>query len=174
MDLSELIDFADKATEEIAKYSMTFTLSPERLKVEGLCIESLDWAFVKYGLDDIEQVPDDTRGIYAFIVRQPSNVLPPHHYIFYIGIAGRQSNRSIRARYRDYLRPRALMKRSPLVRRMVAYWHTNLFFYFAPIPDEIDSDGLENLERILNGALMPPCSEGDLEVSLKQKRKAFR
>ncbi len=49
---------------------------------------TLTWDSILYGEEEIEKIPDDKRGIYAFIVCHNSNALPPHGYILYIGIAG--------------------------------------------------------------------------------------
>lgn len=56
---------------------------------------------------------------------------------------------------------------------MIGTWHKVLHFYFAPVDDAITSADLEELERQLNSALLPPYSEGDLDAETKSKRKAF-
>jgi hypothetical protein len=92
----------------------------------------------------------------------------------YIGIAGRKSNRSLRERYRDYLNVKKLMKRSARVQRLFGEWNSMLRFYFAPVGDEVSSEQLEQIEKELNGALLPPMSKGDLEADVKQQRDAFQ
>ena len=148
-------------------------LSPSGLKFSPFRVATLAWKHVKYGKDEINEVPDDKRGIYAFVVCEPSAVLPPHGHVLYIGIAGRKSNRSLRARYLDYLNPKKVIKRERIA-YMIGTWHEVLRFYFAPVDDTMTSDDLEELERQLNSALLPPCAEGDLEAKTKAKRKAFR
>jgi hypothetical protein len=91
----------------------------------------------------------------------------------YIGIAGRKSNRPLRARYRDYLNAKSVRKR-PKIARMIGTWHSVLCFFFATVDDDVDSDALEAIEKALNNALMPPFSQGDLDIELKQKRSAFQ
>lgn len=49
-----------------------------------------------------------------------------------------------------------------------------LRFYFAPVGDEVSSEQLEQIEKELNGALLPPMSKGDLEADVKQQRDAFQ
>ena len=173
MDLDSLIDFANEATEEIAKYTVPVILSPEKMMANEHAIEALVWDSVNYGEDELERVPDDKRGIYAFAVCKSNDVLPPHGYILYIGIAGRDSERPLRDRYRDYLNARKVKKRARIA-RMIGTWHQVLRFYFAPIDDDVSSDDLKALEKQLNTALMPPFSEGDLEADTRQKRRAFR
>ncbi len=106
-------------------------------------------------------------------MHHPSPILPPHGYILYIGIAGRDSQRSLRARYRDYLNGKKVIKR-PRIARMIGDWHTVLKFFFAPIEDDVPNDHLLTLERQLNTALMLPFAEGDLEAGTRAKRRAFR
>lgn len=173
MDLDSLIDFANEANEEIAKYTVPVTLSPEKMMVNEHAIETLTWESISYGGEELERVPADKRGIYAFAVCRHSDVLPPHGYVLYIGIAGRDSERTLRDRYKDYLNTRKVKKRARIA-RMIGTWHPVLRFYFAPIDDDVSSNDLQALEKQLNTALIPPFSEGDLDADTKQKRRAFR
>lgn len=172
MNLDSLIDFANEATEEIAKYTVPVILSPEKIVSDNHAIATLAWDSVSYGEEELEKVPADKRGIYAFAVCRNHDVLPPHGYILYIGIAGRDSERSLRDRYKDYLNAKKVMKRARIA-RMIGTWHQVLRFFFAPIDDNVSSDDMKILEKQLNTALMPPFSEGDLEADIKQKRRAF-
>lgn len=172
MDLSSIIDFASQADEEIGKFRIEMILSPEKLSFDAYSVANLNWKSIKYGDAEIDQVPSDKRGIYAFSISQPSQVLPPHGHILYIGIAGRKSNRSLNARYKDYLNPQVVIKRSGIA-KMIGTWHEVLRFHFAPVEDTMTSDELEQLEEHLNTALLPPFSVGDLEADTKKKRRAF-
>ena len=174
VDLTELEDFAAAAAASIARYEVKFVLSPTLMAKDPFSIETLDWDYIPYGEDQIEKVPENNRGIYAFCICQESDVLPIHRYVMYIGIAGRQSNRSLRERYKDYLNAKKLMKRSARVRRLFGEWSSMLRFYFAPVSDEVSSEQLEQIEKELNGALLPPMSKGDLEADVKQQRDAFQ
>lgn len=173
MNLDSLIDFANEATAEIAKFAIPITLSPDKMLAGGYVIPALVWNSISYGNDELDKVPDDRRGVYAFAVCQNDGVLPPHGYILYIGMAGRDSERPLRDRYKDYLNEKKVLKRARIA-RMIGTWHQVLRFFFAPVDDNISSDELKILERQLNTALMPPFSEGDLEAETKQKRRAFK
>lgn len=135
-------------------------------------VECLSWDSISYGDSELNQVPNDRRGVYAFAVCHQSNVLPPHGYVLYIGIAGRNSDRSLRERYRDYLTPGRLSKRDG-IKAMIGRWHEVLRFFFAPVGDDFSSDDLQKLERQLNTALIPPYSVRDMDADVKRKRKAF-
>ena len=149
------------------------TLSPTGLKFSPFRVGKLAWQRVKYGnKTEVDKVPDNKRGVYAFAVCEPSDVLPPHGHVLYIGIAGRKSKRSLRARYKDYLNPKVVIKRERIA-YMIGTWHEVLYFFFAPVDDAMTSDDLEELEKQLNSALLPPYSEGDLDAETKSKRKAF-
>lgn len=173
MDLSSITDFVNQANDEIGKFQVTMILSPEKLAFSLFNVSNLTWDSVKYGRADIDRIPKDKRGIYAFSICHPSQVLPPHGHILYIGIAGRNSNRSLRARYNDYLNQRKVIKRERIA-RMIGTWHAVLRFHFAPIDESMTSEQLEQLEKDLNTALLPPFSEGDLAADTKKKRRAFR
>ncbi|MFZ5697236.1 MAG: hypothetical protein ACOY9J_00670 [Pseudomonadota bacterium] len=173
MDLTDVIDFADQADKEIGKYRVDFSISPALLTSNTYPIPALNWQSIKYGEAEIDQVPADRRGVYAFSICHPSAVLPPHGYVLYIGIAGRKSDRSLNSRYRDYLSKSSLLKRARIA-RMIANWHEVLRFNFAPVENSVTSEQLEELEAQLNTAMLPPFSEGDLQADIKMKRRAFR
>ena len=132
MDLTDVIDFAGRVSSEIVSYAPPIVLNPTRLQAHPFVVASLPWNSVNYGDAGLAQVPDDKRGIYAFAVRIEDDVFPPHGYILYIGIAGRNSNRSLRARYKDYLNPKKVLKRERIA-RMIGTWHPVLQFLFAPV-----------------------------------------
>ena len=110
MNLDLLVDFVNEATEEIAKYQHKFTLSSPNIRANQFVVPFLKWDSIRFGDAEKCKVPNDKRGIYAFAVCQLSDVLPPHGYILYIGIAGRDSNRSLRERYEDYLNEKKVIK----------------------------------------------------------------
>ncbi len=173
MDLESLTDFANEAAEEINKYTVPVTLSPDKMMANEFAIEALAWDSISYGEEELGRVPADKRGIYAFAISSTNDVFPPHGYVLYIGIAGRDSKRPLRERYKDYLNAKKVLKRARIA-RMIGTWHQVLRFYFAPIDDDVSSDDLQALEKQLNTALLPPFSEGDIDADIKQKRKAFR
>ena len=167
----ELADFVNVSAERL-KYRIPVNLEPNRLIAADSDLQPLAWQSIPYGPDEIHKVPDDKRGIYAFAVSYPSDVLPPHGYILYIGMAGRDSNRSLRARYRDYLNRKAVRKR-PQIARMIVCWRPILRFWFAPVEDTVTPADLQNIELCLNTAFMPPLSINDMDAETKQQRRAF-
>lgn len=173
MDLSQVIDFVGQADKEIGKFRIEFAISTPNLLATSFVLPGLSWQSIKYGESEIDLVPADKRGIYAFVISHSNAVLPPHGYVMYIGIAGRKSTRSLKARYKDYLDPKKVVKRERIA-RMIANWQEVLRFYFAPVDSSITSEQLEKMEAQLNTAMLPPCSDGDLEADTKRKRRAFR
>jgi hypothetical protein len=57
---------------------------------------------------------------------------------------------------------------------MISIWRPVLRFYFASVGPEVTSDELEELEKSVNGALLPPLSIRDIEATIKTKKRAFR
>ena len=174
MNLDLIFDFANQASDEIGKFTVPMTLSPQKLMADASEFEELEWNSVAYGKDELERVPNDKRGVYAFVVCQQQSILPPHGYVLYIGIAGRNSNRPLRERYGDYLNEKKILKRSARIIRMIGNWHQVLRLYFATVDDHVSTEELQKIELHLNTALMPWASEGDLDADTKQKRRAFR
>lgn len=173
MSYEQLEDFADEANNLINKFTIEFTLSPKLMLSDNYCFDILAWESVKFGEEEVNRVPNDKRGIYAFIVTIESDTLPPNSYVLYIGIAGKNSKRSLRERYRDYLNERKVMIRGGRVARMIGCWHNVLRYYFVPVDEAISSEKLQELELQLNSALLPPCSRGDLKAEIKNYRRAF-
>ena len=167
----ELDDFVNAAAEPL-KYRFMVVLEPDKLVAADSALQPLAWQSIPYGHDEIHRVPDDKRGVYAFAISHPTSVLPPHCYVLYIGIAGRDSGRSLRERYRDYLNRRKVRKRERIA-RMIVCWSSVLRFFFAPVDETVTSDELKNIERQLNTALMPPLSINDVDAETRQMRRAF-
>ena len=172
MKLDILIDFANEVTSDIAKFVVHVVLSPEKLMADEYVVPALAWDSISYGDAELDRVPADRRGVYAFVVCQNNNVLPRHGYVLYIGMAGRDSERPLRDRYKDYLNTKKVMKR-PRIAKMIGTWHQVLRFFFAPVDDTVSPEDLKALEKQLNTAIIPPCSVGDIEADIRQKRSAF-
>jgi len=171
--VNEAEAYSDEVTHQIGKYTRGFTLSPECISNNEYTLQSLKWDSISYtARQEMNKIPDNKRGIYAFSICHGNEILPPHGYILYIGIAGRDSERSLRDRYKDYLQISHIRKRSKIF-FMIGTWSKVLRFFFAPVDENISSDKLKELEKQLNTALMPPFSQQDLEANLKHKRKAF-
>ncbi len=174
MNPDALTDFVNQANDQVGQFKFDVILSPDKLQRDDYPLDVLNWDSILYKDDnELEKVPNDKRGLYAFAICHPSKVLPPHGYILYIGIAGRNSNRSLRMRYKDYLNVKKILRR-PKIAMMIGKWKKVLRFYFAPVEDEVATEELQEIEKQLNTALMPTFSEGDLEADVKRKRKAFK
>ena len=174
MDLNSVVDFVNQAQDEIGKFKLDVILSPDKLQRNDYILDVLNWDSILYDdADELEKVPNDKRGLYAFAICHPSQVLPPHGYILYIGIAGRNSDRPLRTRYKEYLNAKKIVKRARIA-RMIGTWHDVLRFYFAPVEDDVSTEDLQEIEKQLNTALMPTFSEGDLEADVKKKRDMWK
>lgn len=169
----EISDFANRAHEQIGRYRVQFILNPQFMTRDDYVIPVLTWQSIQYGVaDEITQIPADKRGIYAFVAQSPSNALPPNGYVMYIGIAGRDSKRSLRERYRDYLSSGNLQKR-PRISMMIDNWRDVLRFYYVSVEDDVSSEDLKRIEEQLNSALLPPFSQRDVEAEIRKMRRAF-
>ena len=170
----EVDHFVDAATHEILNYEVKdVVLNTDKITALDGPAYALDWKSVPFGDSEIEDVPNDKRGVYAFVVARPKHFLPAHGYIMYIGIAGRNSDRPLRERYRDYLNPNDVIDR-PRIARMISRWGPILRFHFAAIDDDVSTEELQNFEIRLNTAFLPPCAKGDIEADTKKKRAAFK
>ena len=160
---------ADLASSEWP-YALNFRLNPENMmSVNGL---SLQWDSIEYETGDVDKIPDDKSGIYAFAIKCSDDTLPPNCYIVYVGIVGKGGiGRSLRQRYKDYLQTSKVTAR-PNICKMISSWHSVLVFFFAPIDDSIID--LESLEKRVIGALHPPFCGGDYSSETKRAQSAFQ
>lgn len=170
-----LDDFASQANDELGRYRVEVILVPDKLTRNDYVLPKLEWKSIVYGKEDeLNQVPDDKRGIYAFTISWLGDVLPPHGYVLYVGIAGRDSWRSLRARYKDYLNPKKVCKERQRLAYAFGNWRRVTRFYFAAIDDAVTTDQLKMLEEQINTALLPRYSTGDVEAETKKMRRAFQ
>ena len=174
LDLDRIQRQHDIVIATVEKYNFEVTLNADRISAPLVPRPpALNWQSIKFNAEEeIDHIPDDKRGVYAFVISTDANPMPIHGYIMYIGIAGRDSNRSLRTRYREYLTMSAVLRR-PKINTLIANWYSVLRFFFAPVDDDFPSADLKDLEIKLNTAWMPPCVEADIEASTRRMRSAF-
>lgn len=139
----------------LRKYAKKFILSP--VQWEALNIPALDWQHVKFTQEHKNVVPK-TRGIYLFIIRHDSNLLPLHGYIAYVGLTGDTNERTLYVRYGEYLRDQRRPKRLHIY-ELLNRWKNDMYFYYAAIPDK--SQSLTDIETNLLDSLVPPYNRKD-------------
>ena len=100
LDLTVLADENDAAVASIKKYELRFILNTQKISDLDGTENPLTWKSIGFGKQEIDKVPDDREGVYAFVISDPRVFLPPHGYIMYIGLSGRDSFRSLHDRYR--------------------------------------------------------------------------
>lgn len=172
--LSALIDFAREVNEALGNFQQMFTLAPDKLRLATYCVSGLKWHSIKFDPPEFDKLPDNKRGVYALVLYEPNAMLPPHGYVLYIGIAGRDSDRSLRERCKDYLNEKKLIKDREGIAYIIGNWGDILHLFYAPVDSNVSSADLQQLEKELNGALLPPYSRGDIEAKTKKQQKAFK
>lgn len=173
-NLDEFADFAQHANQGLGNYRLEFTIVPANLRFPTYCVPGLTWRSIKFEAAEFKKLPNDKRGVYALVLCEPNDALPQHGYVAYIGIAGRDSNRSLRARCKDYLNARKMIKDRQGIAYLIGNWRDVLYLFYAAVDNAVSADDLKQLEKELNGALLPPYSRGDVEVTTKNLQKAFK
>jgi hypothetical protein len=169
-----LADFAQDANAVVGNYRLEFVINPSNLRFSNYCVPGLTWRSIKFEASEFKKLPNDKRGVYALVVYEPNVTLPPHAFVLYIGIAGRDSQRSLRERCRDYLNDKKLIKTRQGLAYAIGTWRAVMHLFYAAVDDTVSSDQLQQLEKELNGALQPPYSRGDVEAKTKNAQKAFK
>lgn len=149
-------------------HSPPFRLDPANMAALALPV-ALQWQQIPFREENADGIVEQP-GIYAFAIAHGQAGLPPHGYILYIGEVGAKSGptRTLRARFKDYVREKARGKR-PQVAYFLNTWETCLVFHFASLdPNTVD---LFDVERRLNDAMIPPYSRGDFSADIRQMKR---
>ena len=149
-------------------YSAAFRLDPLNMAALTLPV-TLQWRQKPFSRENAARIAEQP-GVYAFAIAHGQAGLPPHGYILYIGQVGAKSGppRTLRARFKDYLREKSRAKR-PHVAYFLNAWETCLVFHFASVdPNTVD---LLDVEKRLNDAMVPPYSRADFSPKIRQMKR---
>jgi hypothetical protein len=113
----------------------------------------LSWRIVPFDVSSVNDVPDNQRGIYSFVVQPGIANHPACSYLLYVG----QTTRNFRVRYKEYLRDLAagIEGRRPHISGMLTKWKGYLWFCYAHIEKEAL---IESTEDALLAAYLPPTN----------------
>jgi len=138
------IDFHDRGF--IREHIWEFLLFPEHWHdpINNIAI-NLNWTEVPFNAAQVNNIPNNQKGIYCFVVKPRYNQFFETRYLYYVG----QTTRNFRVRYQEYLNDSlGKGKPRPKVFAMLKLWRDYLHFYYAPIPHNIQIDDCET--KLLN------------------------
>lgn len=143
----------DCVTEErnlIKLAEQEFALSRDHWEELDLPVD-LEWTIERFDVAARSRIPNDHRGVYTFVVRPGIANHPACSYLFYVGMAERQS---LRVRFNQYLRDkRDTNTRRYHIRDLLNRWDGYIWFCFA----KIDNFALISaVEQQLLSAYLPP------------------
>ena len=161
------LDFVQEV-DTLKSFAETFVLCPWQWDTFSPPTE-LRWRCLKFCPSNRSRVPSHS-GIYAFVVRKQPSAFPPHGYIMYVGMAGRDGGGSLQARYSNYFSEKRTLKR-PKVHYMLNKWAGHLYFYYAPIKKT--ACDIHKLEQHLCDAIIPPCNINDFSARIRSLVGAF-
>lgn len=128
---------------------------------------TLTWTNCPFSSTPIGDIPDDKKGVYAFVVQPGIVDFPTCNYLAYIGKAAGSSG--FRDRYRKYKdelgKPSS---RRPRIHRMVNRWYGHLWFWYAEVADSL----IEPLEDNLIRTFHPPMNT-EYPAEISAAKKAF-
>lgn len=124
---------------------------------------NLTWQVVPFDRGRINDVPNNQRGIYSFVVQPGIANHPACSYLLYVG----RTLRNFRVRYREYLQDEAAgtQGRRSHISGMLCKWKGYLWFCYAHIEDE---SLIATTEDELLAAYLPPTNI-EMRGKLKQK-----
>lgn len=124
-------------------------------------VHVLKWNRVDFCEATIGDVPEQ-RGVYAFCVSVKGSIMPPHGILVYFG----ETSRTLRIRYAEYIRDCRNGAKRPKFNNLFELWSNDLDFYFAPIDD--DACNLNEIEELLNDAVIPCCVTHDFSAEIRR------
>jgi hypothetical protein len=123
------IDFHESGyiKEHIGK----FLLFPEHWKDPKMQIPiTLVWSHIPFNISELNNVPNNKKGIYCFVIKPEYKELFETSYLSYVGM----TRRNFRTRYKEYLDDsEGKGKPRHRIYKMLKLWATYLHFYYAPI-----------------------------------------
>jgi hypothetical protein len=126
---------------------------------------NLTWTTVPF-LAQSTSVIADVAGVYAFVIQPQTPLTLITSYLMYVG----KTDRSLRQRFREYLRERDQGNIRPKLLRILPLYGEHLFFAFAPVST---GHTPTNIEAALLGAFIPPGND-QINVQVNRIRKAFQ
>jgi hypothetical protein len=168
-----LHDF-DSNLRNLKDFQQRFVLAPARWRSFAPSPPLL-WRSIRFGDTTVNEVPEQ-RGVYAFVVQFQDHgtehlALPSHGYVMYAGITGHVgADRTLRHRYRDYLRDQRRGKRVQIW-SMLNKWADDLFFHYSVVDDSVE---LDQIELALNDAMIPPYVTNDFSAEVRALVRALK
>lgn len=138
------IDFEERGY--IREHIWEFLLYPEHWNDPNNNIgHNLVWREMPFDSAQLNNIPDNQKGVYCFVLKPRFAQLFETRYLFYVG----KTKRNFRKRYNEYLRDaEGKGKPRPKVYTMLKLWKDYLHFYYTHIPNNNRIDDCE--EKILN------------------------
>lgn len=147
--------------DDLNSYTKEFRLWPSAWESIN-DLDDLDWKTIKFEEGELEKLPD-VCGIYSFVIN-PIITNHPNRYLCYIG----KTTRTIKERIREYVREAKNPKDRPKVVRFLNKWKDYLEVSYI----EIEEDQVNDLEKRLNDAFLPPFQE-KFSAEVNRKVNAF-
>ena len=132
----------------LLRHRRYFVLAPVLWQTCNVPVE-LQWQSIRFGQDHRNEVPNDSFGIYAFMLVPDFNGPPSSAYLLYIG----KTSRPFRTRYGEYLNDETEDLAARPIDRALDRWSGYVWFHYAPMGDR---DLLDETEESLLNACIPP------------------
>lgn len=138
------IDFKERGF--IREHIWNFLLYPAHWNdIDNNIPHNLTWTEVPFDASQLNNVPNNQKGVYCFVLKPKFNQLFETRYLFYVGI----TTRNFRKRFSEYLNDlQGKGKPRPKVYSMLKLWDNYLHFYYASLGNDTHIEECEN--KLLN------------------------
>lgn len=117
---------------------------------------------------EISNIPDDTGGIYIYVIENPIVPFSGHH-IMYVGRAMFTQNQNLRARARTHFYQYKRGEENERLERVFDNWKDYVYLFYLPLSD---NEKIDLAERELINTLTPPCNKDDYSPAIRRKLRA--
>lgn len=158
----------DSHAQEFRNYEVKFMILNPNLWGKYPNRIPLQWHKIKFSPSELSNVPNDSCGIYSFVIIPDIAGHIACAYLLYIG----KTERNFRTRYREYLDDQDWNKKTNRVhiREMLNKWKDHLWFCYAPISQ---TSLIKQLEKDLINSYLPPYCK-DYPAEVRQPMKVLR
>jgi len=153
--MNDIFSISKPAGRSLSDYHLKrMVLSPDHWRNCSLPV-TLNWQILQFTEANADHVPNNTKGIYSFLVQPGIAQHPSCSYLLYIGQTERQN---FRERFRQYLRDwrAGSASRRVHITDMLEKWEGFLWFAYAPVQrDEL----IVPIEDALLSSYLPPANK---------------
>jgi len=136
-------------------------------KLSDLKISFL-WQKLEYSSNDNPTVPDNTPGIYLFVLQPSPSIFESYNFVMYVGM----TSDGLKERLNNGYRMPSTIKARPNIHRMINDYGKYLTWYYLPLPKKTEAKLRIIEENLIGFFCNPPINRKDSPYIISQANKS--